>query len=74
MNREYQKRATRQGIRSFLAQEFYRPALRPDPRPKRKSLVIAKHEQLALNFNPGPMHFSSDQLCPLADVFPEAYE
>ncbi len=63
-NREHQKRATRQGIRSFLAQEFYRPAKRPDPRP-RKSLVIPKVEQLTLNFE-GPQ--------PLKDIFPEAYK
>jgi hypothetical protein len=72
--REYQIRASRQRMRSFLAQDwrgiaspaargFYRPAQRPDPRslrPKR-----AGPEQLVLQFE-APQ--------PLADVFPEAYE
>ena len=63
-NREYQKRATRQGIRSSLAQEFYRPAKLPDPRARRR-VKAAGPEQLALNFE-GPR--------PLKDVFPEAYQ
>jgi hypothetical protein len=60
-NREYQKRATRQGIRSFLAQEFYRPAKLPDPRPRR--VKQAGPEQLELKFD-GPQ--------PLEDIFPSA--
>jgi len=62
LNREYQKRATRQGIRSLLAQEFYRPAMLPDPRPPRRAK--AAPEQLALNFEGAQ---------PLKDIFPEAY-
>jgi hypothetical protein len=62
-NREYQRRATRQGIRSFLAREFYRRAKLPDPRPPRRQ-KSAGAQQLALNFD-GPQ--------PLKDVFPEAY-
>jgi hypothetical protein len=64
-NREYQKRATRQGIRSFLAQEFYRPAKRPDPRRPRAAKPVQPDEQLTLNF---------EDTCPLKDVFPEAYQ
>lgn len=64
-NREYQKRATRQGIRSFLAQEFYRPLVRPDPRPPRRPKPADPERQLVLNFD-GPQ--------PLKDVFSEAYE
>jgi hypothetical protein len=67
-NREYQKRATRQGIRSRLGQEFYRPAKRPDPR-ARKRLVTAKPEQLELNFDFDPIANR-----PLNDIFPDAYE
>ena len=72
LNREMQIRATRQGIRSFLAQEFYRPAKRPDPRPPRKSLAFAPFEQLTFNFDP-PKRYFSDRTAPLKDVFPEAY-
>lgn len=65
-NREYQKRATRQGIRSFLAtSSFYRPAQRPDPRsiqPKK----LTEDQQLSFDFDA--------KHCPLSDVFPEAYE
>jgi hypothetical protein len=64
LNREYQKRATRQGIRSFLAQGFYRPAKLADPRPKRAK-PAGGPEQLRLDF-------SADR--PLHDLFPEAYE
>jgi hypothetical protein len=60
---EYQIRATRQGIRSFLAQEFYRPAKLPDPSLPRRAKKLGP-EQLALNFD-GPQ--------PLKDVFPMAY-
>lgn len=70
-NREYQKRATAQGIRSFVAQEFYRPAKRPDPRPKRTPHRTG--EQLELNFESHRGYFS-DAIAPLKDVFPQAYE
>jgi hypothetical protein len=63
-NREYQKRATRQGIRSFLAQEFYRPAQRPDLRPRPPTKPGRPDGQLALNF---------EGSSPLRDLFPEAY-
>jgi hypothetical protein len=63
-NREYQKRATRQGLRSLLAVEFYRPAKLPDPRAPRQ-VIAAGPKQLTLNFD-GPR--------PLKDVFPEAYQ
>jgi hypothetical protein len=71
-NREYQKRATRQGIRSILAQEFYRPAKLPDPRPRRRSKSEGP-EQLTLNFD-GPRRYFSDADCPLKDIFPDAYD
>lgn len=67
-NREYQKRATRQGIKSFLAQEFYRPprpaaplgpSKLPDaqPRADHRCMKSAKapaqaSEQLTLRFDP----------------------
>jgi len=64
-NREYQRRATRRGILSLLAQEFYRPAKLPDPRAPRRAKP-ADPEQLALNF---------DGAQPLKDVFPpHAYQ
>jgi hypothetical protein len=79
-NREYQKLATRQGIRSFLGQnwrgisagepEFYRPVRRPDPRRfKNHKKVIARPEQLSFDFVE-----SYDPASPLKDVFPEFYE
>jgi hypothetical protein len=49
-NRGYQKRSTRQRIRSLLAQEFYRPAKLPDPRAPRRAKA-AGPEQLTLNFD-----------------------
>lgn len=71
-NREYQKRATRQGIRSFVATaEFYRPAVRPmavrdfAQRKRRNRSWTVPPEQMKLDF-------STDR--PLNDVFPEAYE
>jgi len=63
LNREYQRRATRQGIKSLLAREFYRPARLPDPRSPRLPKP-AGPEQLILQF---------DAAQPLKDVFPEAY-
>ena len=71
LNREYQKRATRQGIRTFLATEFYRPARRPDPRPARHAPKSG--EQLVLNFELRNGRFRSDEEYPLGDIFPEAY-
>jgi hypothetical protein len=71
-NREFQVRATRQGIRSVLAEEFYHPAKRPDPRPRRQPKLAAP-EQLRLNFS-SPLRYASDATCPLRDVFPQAYE
>jgi hypothetical protein len=70
-NSEYQKRATRQGIRSFFAQEFYRPLARPNPCPPRR-VKKPGPEQLRLNFEPTPRYFS-DAECPLRDIFPMAY-
>jgi len=59
-NREYQVRATRQGIRSFLATgEFYRPAKLPSPKPKKKGQP-ANERQLTFDF-------SADR--PLSDLF-----
>jgi hypothetical protein len=76
-NREYHVRATRQGIKSFLAQELYRPAKLPKPRqPRRRKppgpeqLTLNFEEQLPLNFNA----VAEDPDCPLKDIFPEAYE
>jgi hypothetical protein len=70
-NREYQTRATRQGIRSILAQDFYRPAKLPDPRARRGPKPKGP-EQLTLNFD-SPRRYFSDVECPLKDVFPDAY-
>lgn len=73
-NREYQRRATRQGISTFLAREFYRPAKLPDPRSPRRVRARGAPEQLTLQFD-GPREFivPHDKPQPLKDVFPEAY-
>ena len=60
LNREYQIRATRQGMRNRAARQLYRPP------PNAKD-----PEQLAL-FE--PPRVSPDATHPLKDIFPEAYE
>lgn len=71
-NREYHRRAARLALSQAgltLAHDpnsgFYRPAKRPDPRPKKKE-PRAGPIQLQLNF------YDPDK--PLADVFPELYQ
>jgi hypothetical protein len=60
-NAAYQRKATAQGIASFIArEEFYRPAAgRPDPSPPRKK-KSENHEQLSFDW-------LADR--PLSDVF-----
>jgi hypothetical protein len=67
-NREYQKRATRQGIRSFLAQEFYRPAVRPVPGEPR-TRDPERHRDLGL---PAQMSLIFDDPT-FEEIFPESY-
>lgn len=70
-NREYQKRATRQGIRSMLAQEFYRPLERPilcTPR------VLERNRPRIVGVSPEQMKLDFSANRPLNDLFPEAYE
>jgi hypothetical protein len=52
-------------MRSAIALEFYRPAARPDPRPKKQREI---HANLQMTFD------FEKKSCPLIDVFPEAYE
>jgi hypothetical protein len=74
-NREYHRRAARQALAKVglivLRDEnsgFYRPAIRPDPRPKAKEKLEAAG-QMALRFEA-----PADAEHPLRDIFPTAYE
>lgn len=53
-NREYQKRATKQGLGRLVAEDFYRPAIawqfRPEAKKASKSGPLSSFEQLKLDF------------------------
>jgi hypothetical protein len=71
-NREYQRRATRQAMRSRAARELFQRPARISREPFQPSAPI----QLNLKFHEDDVgaRFASDKDCPLKDVFPEAYE
>lgn len=64
-NRTYHIRAAKQAIIAEIAKGYYRPASRPDLKrngPKKPENA----SQLEFDFD--------EQHCPLADLFPDAYE